>query len=218
MNKPLHLYAGLGCLAALSLVSGLAQGRLTHRWGPPADMRAAARRFEQIPTEFGQWRLRRTRPIPAPVVAALQCAGYVNGVWEHRRTGAVVRAFVLLGPAGPTAVHTPEVCYSSRDYQTAEPPARISLTAADGTRHEFWAMTLRGPDVHADLLRVCYAWSDGGAWEAPSHPRFRYGGAPMLYKIQLAAHRPPGIAPERRDACRDFLQAFVPALERSLLR
>jgi hypothetical protein len=217
MRKPSRLHAGLGSLIALSLVSGLVQGRLTHRWGPPADLRAAARRFKQIPAAFGAWRLSRTHSIPAPVVAELQCAGYINGVWEHRLTGEVVRAFVLLGPAGPTAVHTPEVCYSSRDYQTTEPPARISF-AADGTKHAFWAMTLRKPDVHADQLRVCYAWSDGGAWEAPAHPRFRYGGASMLYKIQLAAHRPSGTSSEHRDACRDFLEAFVPALERALFQ
>ena len=44
----------------------------------------------------------------------LQSAGTVSRVYMNRRTGQRVDMFVIVGPSGPTAEHTPEVCVGGR--------------------------------------------------------------------------------------------------------
>jgi len=217
MNRQrLVTLAGFCCLLALTAVSGYVQGTLTNRWGTPADMQTAAEHFRQIPTEFGPWQLQKAEAITDEVVAILECAGYINGSYVNRSTGEVVNAFVILGPPGPVSVHTPEVCYSSKNYEIAETRSRVAIGAAEPAQNEFWAMTLRSHDVNADLLRVYYAWGNAGHWTAPESPRFTFGGDSYLYKIQLASYLPPDTNLDENDTCRRFLEAFVPVLNATL--
>ena len=54
------------CLVVgLTVTAGVIHGRLSHRWGPRQDMLAAAQRLQAVPNEFGNWRLRNSRPFPS---------------------------------------------------------------------------------------------------------------------------------------------------------
>lgn len=212
MNNRLLTYVGLCVLLALTLVSGFVQGKLTNRWGRPADLTAAAEQFRQIPTEFGEWQLQKPEKMSDIVVDMLQCAGYINGSYVNRSTGEVVNAFVILGPPGPISVHTPEVCYSSKNYEISESRSRVKIGDPKTSQNELWAMTLRSNDVSADLLRVYYGWGNAGHWTAPESPRVTYGGDSLLFKIQLAAYLPPDTDLNQQDTCRRFLEAFLPVL------
>lgn len=205
-------YLVLGALLALTVISGLVQGKLANRWGLPADMTAAAQRFNEIPTSFGPWKLQKAEKMSDQVVEILECAGYINGSYVNQSTGEVVNAFVILGPPGPISVHTPEVCYSSKNYQITESRSRVKIGDQETSDNEFWAMTLRSSDVNADMQRVYYGWGNAGYWTAPESPRITYGGDPLLFKIQLAAHLPPDTDLSQGDTCSRFLEAFVPVL------
>src|SRR4051812_35968739 len=114
--KNLPLAAFLILLAGTLGVS-IVQGRITNRWGLRPDAEAAGDRLRPIlPAEVGNWRMRSDEKLADPMVAILQCNAYVLRVYEHQQTGDVVRLAVLLGPPGPISVHTPEVCYSSREF------------------------------------------------------------------------------------------------------
>jgi hypothetical protein len=209
--KPLSKTLALALAVAITLACGAIHGRLDHRWGPSPDLRAAAERLVDLPEQFGDWKLQSSVTMSPDVIEMLQCESHVSRVYRNERTGERVHVAVLLGPPGPIAVHTPEICYSSRDYHQQEARRRLNIPDRSGASDAFWALTFRAESLRADSLRVCYAWSEGSRWVASERPRFEFAGRPYLYKIQLAALLPPWAKSETQDPCRRFLADFLPA-------
>jgi hypothetical protein len=204
-------------LTGLTLVSGGMHGWMSHRWGLPPATRIAAEKLVEFPDRFGSWQLQSAEEMTEETANTLECAGYFVRAYANQDTGESVRVAVLLGPAGPIAVHTPEICYSSRAYAIREERQRVTIQNSDGSDEEFWALTFRSNDLDASLLRVCYAWSTGGPWSAPEDARFTFAGSPYLYKIQLASELAPGTDLQTSDPCERFLQDFVPVAKRYLV-
>ena len=116
---------------------------------------------------------------------------------------------LLVGPAGPTSVHTPDVCYRSQDYIQEAPREAVGIKARaedGGQGGSFWMLPLRPNQLEAKRLRSYYAWSDGERWEATENPRLTFGGKSLLYKLQLAA---PAPSDPSEDLGRLFLQSFL---------
>jgi hypothetical protein len=124
---------------------------------------------------------------------------------------------VILGPPGQISVHTPEVCFSSQAYTRESKRRKERLAGPHGAQDEFWLLTFRANDLHGGLLSVGYGWSTGGHWTAPNDPRFKYGGYPYLYKIQLSANIATDIKASEEDPCLKFLADFVPAAQKCLV-
>ena len=206
------------CLAliSLTLVAAGYDGWLEQRWAEPADRQTAPRRLASVPEQFADWELESSDALEPSVVKMLRCSGYLNRVYRHRVTDERVHVAVLAGPAGPISVHTPEICYSSRDYQTVDAPRRIQIRPQQRPDEALWETTFRENKSEGSLLRVVYGWSSGDFWKAPSQPRFSFGGEPLLYKLQLAVYQAPGAELESTDACRDFLRDFLPVLDAAL--
>ena len=201
----------VGLVLVMTLVAGALQGKLSNRWGPSPDMQAAAARMSNLPDRFGDWQLHSVEPFDPKVEEILQCAGHFHHKYVNTKNPLeIVSVAVIVGPSGPTAVHTPEICYSSRAYKTLVAPQHVTIAGSDGREHEFWAMTFQGNDLAATTLRTYYAWSTGDTWSAPNSARFAFAGQPMLYKIQLAGNTPSGFNSTTDDTCRRFLEAFLP--------
>lgn len=205
-------------LAVLTLLSGILHGRMTNRWGLSDSMSAAARNVEQLPANFGHWRGAGDEPLSDNVVKILECAGYMLRTYVNEATGEQVKAAVLTGPSGTMAVHTPELCYSSRNYTLDGQRTVVEIPRADGAADSFWTVIFRGNDVNAQSLRVYYAWSTGDRWAAAEDPRFSLAGSPAAYKIQVAAMVPPGSEAGEGDVCRRFLEDFLPEVRKRLTR
>jgi hypothetical protein len=209
--KSYILALSAGGLTAVSLLVGVVHGRLTNRWGPQPDMEEASRRLESMPEDIEGWHCDpHSPPLDERVKEMLQCQGSLNRVYENVKTGQTVSVVVLLGPAGPISVHTPEICYSSQDYQIASD--RVAYTI--DSQQDLWDLRLKAKEGGAPL-RVLYAWTNDGNWDATANPRFAFGGRPLLYKIQLAGPVPNETSDQ--DACRDFLDAFLPVLRKHLI-
>jgi hypothetical protein len=203
----LLLLAALG--TAITLLTGVVYGRLTQRWGPGPDLVGAAKHLEDLPAQIGDWQLVRESPISEHVLQTLQCAGHTNRTYVNRKSGAKVDVSMIVGPSGPTSVHTPEICYSSQAYQIQDPRKPVPLIDKDGMTHSFWSLTFRSSEHAADLLRVYYAWCAGDKWMASESPRFEFAGRRLLYKLQMATHVPPNGRAEESDACQEFLAALL---------
>ncbi|MHB1035990.1 MAG: exosortase-associated EpsI family protein [Pirellulales bacterium] len=216
--KRLFPYLALAIVLGLTVAAGVIQGRLSNRWGQPAELLAAAEKLAAVPKQFGGWELQSQEALSPEVRAELQCAGYLNRTYLNRTTGQSVNVAVLVGPPGPTSVHTPEICYSSREYEQTSDSKRFEIAGPAGRSDVFWGLSFRAHTVMGDVLRVGYAWSDGGPWQAPDQPRIRFGARPVLYKIQLAGRMPPGGDAQPADPCAAFLRDFVPVLDRFLLK
>jgi len=206
---------GIILVLVLTSLSGVIQGRMSNRWGPPRDVLAVAEKLNDIPGQFGSWQLESSDEIAQPILTMLECTGYIFRTYVNQETGETVRVSVFSGPSGPMSVHTPEICYSSRDYTTHE-ERRLVPIEIEGSNEDFWALTLRSNSIDADMLRVYYSWNTGDHWSAPEDSRFKFASSPFLYKIQLASYLPPRADVETDDPCRRFLQDFVPVAQRYL--
>jgi hypothetical protein len=214
-STPSRWQAGASALVPLAaallitLTGGALYGRYAQRWGPPVDMVAAADKLEQLPRQFGDWSLVEDLPFDEATRTMLECAGHVNRRYINRVTGQGVNLAIIVGPPGPTSVHTPEICFSSRAYQQQGNRTRLELEEGAGASDSFWSLDFTTQNVLADGLRVYYAWSRGNAWEASDSPRYKFAAAPFLYKLQLAAPVPAGAGAGGADVGKEFLQEFL---------
>jgi len=199
-----------GILGLATVISGLLLGQASGRWGTtPAIATAEQLLGRRLPERTGNWRLRKEQELESQVLKMMSCNAYIARVYEHDQTGALVTVTVLVGPAGPISVHTPEICYSSRDYVVGRNRVKVPVDDDAGRHHEFWDVSLKARDSESSVQRVLYAWSTGEAWNATAHPRFAFAGAPYLYKLQLAARSPVAAKRDDFDPCQDFLRSFL---------
>ena len=207
LKKSVLLASLAGCLVLT--MGGAIYGRLTQRWGAPPRMEEAGVQLLTFPEQFGDWEVESDTPVDESVIEILDCAAFVNRQYVNRKTGDVVTLSIFVGPAGPTAVHTPEVCLSSRDYVLQAERQKESLSSSTDAVNDFWRVTFDSRRTGGAPLRVFYAWLAKDQWSAPESPRFEYGAEPMLYKIQVASEVNPSLATDAPDPCREFLQAFL---------
>ena len=174
-------------LFAGTLAGGLVQRRSSFGTPPEQLLDQAAHKLARpLPDRLGEWRLLQETELEERVADMLRCPAYVNRVYVHDQTGDRVSVIVLVGPSGPIAVHTPEICYSSRDFRIVSERVPSSLGGDQESSQTFWEVGFESTDLSATHLRVLYAWSDGSRWNASQQPRWEYGSLPYLYKIQVA--------------------------------
>jgi hypothetical protein len=207
-------------VAALTLLSGVIQGTIRHRWGQPAKMLEASEKLKQIPSQFGTWKLAKmktTEEVDDAEVDMLEAASYTVRDYHSDGLRNDVVVTLLLGATGPIAAHTPDVCLPSYAHRTRGERKKVSITNADAASDCFWALTYQENNAEGKWRRVYYAWSDGGPWSAPDDARFKFAGSPYLYKVQVSGNFPAGADPEN-DVCRKFLREFVPKLKDCLVQ
>lgn len=209
--KKNSILIAMTAVIALTVVSGIVQGTLRNRWGQSEALRKAAARIEAMPEQIGDWTMRASEALPQRTVEILECAGNVVRRYENAKTGESVSVTVIAGPAGPTAVHTPEVCLSSRAYERSEDRHVVTLKDAAGTAHDFWTLAFKSTDLGGGTLRVMYAWNDGARWQAPADARFAFAGRPYLYKIQLTSESASTGGASEQEPCRKFLGDLLAA-------
>ena len=216
--KRLQFALAIVLVAGLTIYSGVIHGRMSNRWGPPADTLAAANKLKEIPNEFGDWRLQSSGDLDKTSLEMLQPAGYLVNTYQNRRTGDVVSMTLLLGPPGPISVHTPEVCFGTKNYKSRSERQKVTIRGSEGGDGEFWSVDFETISLRGDVVRAYWAWSPGDRWQALKDARFWSVGLPYLYKIQLTCLMPPGTTNSQSDdSCRKFLQDFVPVAKKYLI-
>lgn len=174
-------------------------------------------KLQEIPVRFGKWRLQSSGSIGEDSKKMLECVGDTERTYVNEETGDVVQMFVIVGPWGPTSVHTPDVCFPSRAYKRVEEAKRVTIADSSGVESDFWAETFIMTGLETRNIRAYWAWSKGGPWSAPDNVRYTFAGSPHLYKIQLTAYLPPVPDPQGEDPVRRFLKDFVPAAAGNLI-
>jgi hypothetical protein len=198
----------LGVGVSITVVTGVVCGRVSQRWGPVPDMIAAAKHLKSLPMQIGSWQMVKEDELTEAEIQTLTCAGYVNRTYVDQKTGDTISLAIIVGPAGPISVHTPEICYSSQAYSIPEPRQLQKVADKLGKSHAFWRTIFRSPNATAEQLCVYYGWCADREWIAAESPRFEFAGRPMLFKLQIASQVPPGHINER-NACEAFLRELL---------
>jgi hypothetical protein len=210
------LIFGIAITVGLTIASGAMQGMLSNRWGPSDSLRQVGAKIESLPKSFAAWDMKKSDVMEQYALDQLQPAGYVQRVYVNRDTGAAVSITVLVGMSGPIAVHTPEVCYGSRDHQQQGQRQAIVVPCATGGKETVWKTTFRMKGIDAHVVNIYYAWSAGDHWAAAESPRLSYATKPFLYKIQLASQVPTWLNDPATDPGLQFLTDFLPVLQKHL--
>jgi hypothetical protein len=173
----------------------------------------AARRLSLVPMQFGSWLLREEDTLSESVLNMLGCSNHLCRTYVNSNTGEAVALVFLVGPAGPLAVHTPEVCMTSREYENLKESEPLDI-AARGKSHRFFETMFRAKTLEGQKLNVYYGWSrDGSIWEAPESPRMELGPLPMLLKLQVACSAPDTEIDPKRCAGITFLEDLLSHME-----
>jgi hypothetical protein len=176
-----------------------------------AMLEKAAERLSRVPTQFGSWLLRDEDTLSESVLHLLGCSSHLCRTYVNSETGEAVALVFLVGPAGPLAVHTPEICMTSREYENLKQSEPMDI-GAEGRNQKFFQTLFRAKTLEGQKLNVYYGWSrDGLQWEAPESPRIVLGPLPMLYKLQVACAE-PAVTAEGPTAAVTFLEELLPLL------
>jgi hypothetical protein len=93
---------------------------------------------------------------------------------------------MISGVPGAVATHTPDVCYTASGYTMLSAPKRKTITLPKGEKATFfWADFEKRNETSLERLRIRWAWTTDGTWDAPDGARFKYMRANELFKLYV---------------------------------
>lgn len=208
----------LTLLAAIlfTVLPALLHGGYTSRWGVPADREKGAAAVAAFPEQLGEWvAVDEAPPLSERVQRELGLMGYVNHVYRHPETQKLATILLMVGEAGPLVRHPPEICYGNRAHNIVSTEHMTVDTAEDRPESVFRMLDFIPNSKLVNPFRVAYAWSSDGVWSVPCWPRWTFGGAPTLYKVQIQFANSDLLTEETAAETQELLEAFVIAFNKS---
>jgi hypothetical protein len=197
----------------LTAVPAVVHGLWSRRWRNPADIATAAQAVEAFPTQIGDWKQHGDEEkMPEEAIRELRCAGYIDRHYVNQKLGRDVTVLLMVGPSGPLVRHPPEICYGNRANQLLQDPVDVKVASSDAQNHTFRFLRYKNEGAASGEFSVCYGWSADGTWDVPEYPRLRFGGEPLLYKLQVLTTDPVPHDGSLPVATAQFLNEFLPIL------
>lgn len=203
---------------ALLLVvgTGVSESLWTNRWSASKELQAAVARLEDFPSTVGDWE-GHSDQLDARQLELGEIEGYASYRYVNRRNGNAVSVLAVCGRPGPISVHTPDICYRGAGYEPIGAPVKLPLEGAGTAGTEFWMSNFSKPSPGASShLRVFWAWSAAGAWQAPDNPRLRFARYSALYKLYVIRQVAAPDEPVKGDPSVEFMQLLLPRLQQTL--
>jgi hypothetical protein len=199
--------------AAVLVLTGVAHGLRSDRWGVAAEVKAAAARLDRIPPTVGEW---EGKPLPVQEEALRigQIVGHRAQRFTHRVTAEKASLLVICGRPGPVGSHTPDICYEGIGMHMEGEPERQTVEAPGGLSGEFWTARFVGTGPVPEAIRIWWAWGTVGEWRADVSPRFTRN--PTLYKIYVVSPYINLGGSLSEDPGRKLIEALLPELKSAL--
>ena len=195
------------------VATGTVHGLWTDRWGLAEEPVVAAARMEQIALSLADWEGQ-----------AMAVNGDLGGAtaalhrrYVHNRTGKEVTVFLVCGRPGPVSIHTPDVCYAGSGYEVLSQTKYVPTLGPAAPDTEFWTAQFRQKRA-GDLtyLRIFWAWSATGDWDAPNDPRFAFARHAVLFKLYLIREMTVPDEPLEDDPSVELMRQLLPEMRRAL--
>lgn len=183
MKRLLVLSAGFLAIG-MTWAPAYFDGQRRFRWGRDLEVAALAGRLEEFPKRLGDWESTADLGMDPSSAAMLRPFAAVNRIYFNAAQQRSAHVFILFGPTGPTAVHTPEVCIDARGFQKIGPRQPVSI-GQQGS--ESFVSRFKSAEVNHLRLLSIYAWTVDGKWLARSEPRYYFARSRYLYKVQIAS-------------------------------
>jgi len=205
--------------AILALVLVAIAGLLPH-WLRPDAAETAARLqamgelLVQAPLVVADWQGRPDSEDGERAVPGAPGGAQFHYTVRRQGTEITVSACLVLGDGRAVADHRPAACFPGSGLRVEGVPGDASLES-EGFTASFQTAAFTKEDATASRrLRLFWAWSVDGTWEAPRWPEGRLAGAPAV-KIYLSADEPSQQLPEN-SRCLELAAALLPELSRHL--
>lgn len=199
--------------AVLVAASGVIHGIRTERWKPTSGVEESARRLDNVPIEFGEWKGERLS-MDANDLARAGIKNHFYCKYTNTRLRQTITVLAVCGRSGPISVHTPDVCYEAAGYQTSGPPDFTEVALNDSSATKFADITATKQNSRTtSRLAILWAWNGGNGWGAVENPRLTYARHPFLYKLYVIREK---LSFEHGDPSADFLRVFLPELDHAL--
>jgi len=212
-GRKFTVIAMLVAAVMLTAAPAVVHGVWSRRWRDPADMSAAARSVEDFPRQFGEWKQHGDdETMPEEALRELRCTGYINRHYVNQKLGREVTVLLMVGQSGPLVRHPPEICYGNQANELMQKPANVDLSSPDARKHTFRFLRYKNPGAASGEFSVCYGWSADGTWDVPDYPRLKFGGEPLLYKLQVLTSDPVPRDVNLPVATTKFMDEFLPLL------
>lgn len=218
MNKKFQLFVAALVAAVVTVSAAAYHGAYTGRWQDKVATSALADRVADLPLELGEWEFVDDNPPLGEFVSQeLGLYGHENRIYRHRTTGSHAALLLMVGSPGPLVRHPPSVCYANRANRQIGDAKQI-VDDVSSTRFEL--LEYEAPDSSGGgRFFVAYGHTVDGNWDVPALPRVTYGGAPVLYKVQLLMqHDPDRDIAETRRELENFVEAFTESFRESVLK
>ncbi len=213
--KPALILATISVLV-LTLIPAIKDGQRRFRWGEDSEVTLLASRLETFPKQIGDWRCISDELLGKTSANQLQPLGFINRSYVNDALKMQTNVFILLGPTGPTAVHTPDICFSSREFTIINKRKVVSVDPDRSSRSMCFETNFKSRDVSGSYLTSWYAWTIDGDWQAPENARYYFAGSRFLFKIQITARYPDLDTMENDKVMRQFLAEIEQNLRSSV--
>ncbi len=204
---------------AITVSAAIFDGVRDFRWGQ--DQRAvslAANLEEHFPKDINGWKSVSDIELDKTSTTMLSPFGFINRRYQKGERSA--QLFILLGPTGPTVVHTPDICYDVREYQKMGDRVAITLEDNGATKSKCWQTRFkhRRVDRRSPYLSSWYAWTIDGTWHCPELPRVFFANQRILFKIQVVSEYSDQNAMTNDQEMTDFINEIVRQLRKKVIK
>ena len=186
----------------MTVIPAIVDGQRRFRWGEDKEVVELAERLKRFPMSIGSWQATSDSPIGETAEDMLRPFAAINRIYFNPSLQAKANVFILFGPTGPTAAHTPDICFSSRDFRMLENRRVVSV---DEGPSKFFLVRFQSRDVTNVHLKSWYAWTTDGTWKCPSRPRFDFASSRYLFKIQIVANFSSRLEMEKDEIFNEFV-------------
>lgn len=182
----------IAILTVFVLAGAVVHGAITQRWGtlsPNANRTAA---MHDLVVQFPEC---ESSPIDHDVPLKERSVA-TSRRYLSPANGFAATTSIISGVPGAVATHTPDVCYTASGYTMLRNPQRQTMTLPNGgTATVYVADFEKLTATQSERLRIRWAWSVRGEWDAPDRPRFHYLRTPELFKLYVVTTLKDGDEP-----------------------
>jgi EpsI family protein len=182
-----------------------------------------------LPTQVGPWQGRDDQLDPE-TARTTGATDHVFRTYVNAQTGVHLSVIVLYGPGPEVSMHSPENCYPLAGFGLIDGPRTRPVRIDGGIDVPFRALTYARGEVGGPVERqfVFYAWGYNGSWSPVKPMQKQLERMPRFFKVHIARDVGAterfdltgagldGKAEGLRDPCQDFLDLFLPELDRRL--
>ena len=205
----------LAIVAAFVGLSGIVHGMWTNRWAANESVEGK-NLLEGLEDRVGDWQAGDALTInPAEIPEKTRCD---SRQFLPAKSGRPMVVSVTSGSPATVAVHTPDVCYLGAGYKLRGAVTKQTIPLAEkGASASFWVGDFdKTTAAGTEAIRVRWAWTADGNWQAPDYPRWIFARSPILYKLYIVQPLAEEDDLTREDPYRKFVADLIPSLNRQL--